>query len=80
MRAAKVSFIGAGPGDPRLLTVRGAELLALADVVVYDEDVHEAVLDLAPVSAPRVRVPRDAPPESNVPDLVARVRAEARTS
>jgi uroporphyrinogen III methyltransferase/synthase len=73
----KVSFIGAGPGDPRLLTLRGAELLARADVVVFDEDVHEAALDLAPETAKRVRVPRGAEPASNVPDLVTRARSGA---
>ena len=71
----KVSFIGAGPGDPRLVTVRGAELLGQADVVVYDADVDEDMLELARDGAERVRVARDAKPESNVPDLVARARA-----
>ena len=71
----KVSFIGAGPGDPRLLTLRGAELLGQADVVVYDEDVHADALDLAREGAERVRIARDAKPEANVPDLVARARA-----
>ncbi len=71
----KVSFIGAGPGDPRLLTLRGAELLARADIVVFDEDVHEAALDLAPETAQRVAIARGTQPESNVPELVARARA-----
>ena len=73
----KISFIGAGPGDPRLLTLRGAELLGRADAVVFDEDVHEAALELAPDDAPRVRVPRGTSPEANVPDLVSRARAGA---
>ena len=51
-----VYLVGAGPGDPGLLTVRGAALLARADVVVYDRLSVEALLDLAPPSAERISV------------------------
>jgi uroporphyrinogen III methyltransferase/synthase len=71
----RVSFIGAGPGDPRLLTLRGAELLALADIVFYDEDVHDDVLEVARPNAARVRIARDALPDSNVPALVSQARS-----
>lgn len=40
-----VSIVGAGPGDPGLITVRGAELLAACDVVVYDRLVHPELVD-----------------------------------
>jgi uroporphyrinogen III methyltransferase / synthase len=42
-----VYLVGGGPGDPGLITVRGAELLASADVVLHDELVHPALLELA---------------------------------
>jgi uroporphyrinogen III methyltransferase/synthase len=42
-----VYLIGAGPGDPGLITVRGRECLQRADVVVYDYLVHESLLSLA---------------------------------
>ena len=51
-----VFLVGAGPGDPGLLTVRGAEVLAAADVVVYDRLSVETLLDLAPASAERISV------------------------
>lgn len=49
-------LVGAGPGDPGLLTVRAAELLARADVVVYDRLSASALLDLAPAAAERISV------------------------
>ena len=49
-----VYLVGAGPGDPGLITVRGADALARADVVVYDRLASPALLDLAPADAERV--------------------------
>jgi uroporphyrinogen III methyltransferase/synthase len=51
-----VYLVGAGPGDPGLLTVRGAELLRRADVVVYDRLASPALLELAPAGAALVDV------------------------
>lgn len=51
-----VYLVGAGPGDPGLLTVRASELLARADVVVYDRLSVASLLDLAPASAERISV------------------------
>jgi uroporphyrinogen III methyltransferase/synthase len=51
-----VYLVGAGPGDPRLVTVRGAELLRRADAVVHDRLVDRRLLELAPPSALRIDV------------------------
>ena len=51
-----VYLVGAGPGDPGLLTMRGAELLARADLVVHDRLSAEELLDLAPSTAERIDV------------------------
>ena len=53
-RTGKVYLIGAGPGDPGLLTVKGREALERADVVVYDRLAHPSLLDCAPPSAERI--------------------------
>jgi uroporphyrinogen III methyltransferase/synthase len=55
-----VSLIGAGPGDPGLLTLRGAEALASADVVVYDYLANPALLVHAPAGAERIYVGKKA--------------------
>jgi uroporphyrinogen III methyltransferase / synthase len=51
-----VYLVGAGPGDPGLLTRRGADLLSRADVVVYDRLVDLSLLSLAPAQAELVDV------------------------
>jgi uroporphyrinogen III methyltransferase/synthase len=51
-----VYLVGAGPGDPGLLTRRGAELLARADVVVHDRLSEITLLDLAAAAAERIDV------------------------
>lgn len=53
---SKIYLIGAGPGDPKLLTIRGAEALAHADVVVYDRLVHPAILKHAKPGAEMIYV------------------------
>lgn len=54
-----VYLVGAGPGDPRLITLRGAEVLRRADVVVYDRLSSPRLLDLAPARAERVYVGKE---------------------
>ncbi|MGH9039163.1 MAG: uroporphyrinogen-III C-methyltransferase [Acidimicrobiia bacterium] len=51
-----VYLVGAGPGDPGLLTLRGAEVLRRAEVVVYDRLSVATLLDLAPPGAERISV------------------------
>ena len=51
-------LVGAGPGDPGLLTVRAAELLRVADVVLYDRLVADDILGMAPDGAQMVYVGR----------------------
>ena len=54
----KVYLVGAGPGDPGLLTIRGKECLEQADVILYDYLANPALLSYAPEQAERVYVGR----------------------
>ena len=48
VRAARVTLVGAGPGDPELLTLKAAKALRAARLVLYDHLVGKEVLDLVP--------------------------------
>ncbi|MCC7409564.1 MAG: uroporphyrinogen-III C-methyltransferase, partial [Phycisphaeraceae bacterium] len=55
-RGAKVYLVGAGPGDPGLITARGLEVLRRADVVVFDALANPRLLNEAPAGAKRIDV------------------------
>ena len=71
-----VYLVGAGPGDPGLLTLRGAEVLRRADVVVYDRLSVAALLDLAPAGAERVGVGKTPKGPSASQDDINRLLVE----
>src|SRR5688500_15167484 len=54
MSAGQVFLVGAGPGDPDLITLPGVELLARADVVIYDGLANALLLDHAPERAEKI--------------------------
>src|SRR5919112_4239770 len=56
-----VYIVGAGPGDPGLISVRGQRYLEAADVVVYDRKVHARLLRVARADAERIDVGAAAP-------------------
>lgn len=76
----RVILVGAGPGDPGLLTLRAVEALRQADIVVHDGLIDPAILDHAPPRAQRISVAkqrsRHTLPQSAINALiVAHVRA-----
>ena len=60
MKTGQVILVGAGPGDPGLLTVKGKKALEQAEVVVYDRLVGREILDLIPPGAERIDVGKEA--------------------
>jgi uroporphyrin-III C-methyltransferase len=69
-----VVLVGAGPGDPDLLTLKGAKALAAADVVVFDRLVAPELLEFTPVHAERVYVGKEpgshAMPQEQINELL----------
>jgi len=63
-----VALVGAGPGDPGLITVRGLELLRACDAVVYDRLVAPELVDETPADA--LRIPRDGLLQKQIDDLL----------
>ncbi|PVX25451.1 MAG: uroporphyrinogen-III C-methyltransferase [Candidatus Bathyarchaeum sp.] len=56
MAHGKVFLVGAGPGDPRLVTLKAVDVLKQANAVVYDRLVSEQILDFAPKAAEKFYV------------------------
>jgi uroporphyrin-III C-methyltransferase len=81
--AGKVWLVGAGPGDPELLTLKAARVLALADVVVHDRLVSPGIIDLVPSSARRLYVGKrkssHSLPQDDVNDLLVALAREGLT-
>jgi uroporphyrinogen III methyltransferase/synthase len=77
MEEGVVFFVGGGPGDPRLLTLRGAQLLARATHVFADAELRDEVLAHAPPSAVVERVAR-ADAGAHVRRMIAAAKAGGR--
>src|SRR5512136_3129115 len=79
----KVYLVGAGPGDPGLITVKGVECLRCADVVIYDRLISLDLLDCAPASAERIYVGKassDHPlPQVDINRLLVQKAQEGKT-
>jgi uroporphyrinogen III methyltransferase/synthase len=72
----KVYLVGAGPGDPELITVKGRKILERADSVLYDHLAPERLLDVAPRRAERVYVGKKRSAHEFSQDEISRMLIE----
>lgn len=74
MAPGKVYLVGAGPGDPQLLTIKAVKVLKEADVVIYDRLVGEEILYLAPENAEKIyvgkRTGKHEVPQEEITELI----------
>jgi uroporphyrinogen III methyltransferase/synthase len=76
---SKVYLVGAGPGDPELLTLKGKRVLERADCVLYDNLANHSLLDFAPKTAERIYVgKKKADHEFSQDEICALLIARAR--
>ena len=81
--AGVVWLVGAGPGDPELLTLRAARVIAAADVIVHDGLVSGEILDLAPARARLINVAkrksRHTLPQDDINHLIVSLALQGLT-
>lgn len=81
-KLGSVCLVGAGPGDPGLMTLKGAQRLSKAEVVVYDRLVGPEILDMIPENAERIDVGKTAGshpvPQQEIGSILVRKAKEGR--
>ena len=82
-RSGVVTLVGAGPGDPDLLTVKAVRALQAARLVLYDHLVSPAVLELLPADAERIYVGKESSrhtlPQASIIELMLRLSKAGRS-
>ena len=83
MKTGKVYLVGAGPGDPGLITRKGLECLRQADVIIYDRLLDKWLLDEAPSAAERIYVGKTVgehiKPQSEINQLLVAKAKDGKT-
>ena len=80
MMKGRVTLVGAGPGDPELITVKGLNAIKRADVILYDALSSEALLDYAPDNSIKIYVGKRCGKHSlKQPDINALIIQYARS-
>jgi len=81
-KTGRVYLVGAGPGDPDLLTIKARKIFDQVDVVVYDRLVSDEIMELVPTGISRINVgkqPRFHPvPQEDINNILVNLAAEGR--